>query len=68
MHLSDASGINGEGLQIGAGNIDFKLLHSNLKKIGRSHLLVPEIWQGHLNKGYKFFQNLIRYDEIIKHI
>ena len=58
VHLSDASGINGEGLQIGDGNIDFKLLHSTLRKINKSHFMVPEIWQGHESNGEGFWKAL----------
>jgi sialic acid synthase SpsE/sugar phosphate isomerase/epimerase len=55
LHLGDAKGLNGEGLQVGEGEIDF----SNLGKIldagcpGAS--FIPEIWQGHKNGGEGFW-------------
>ena len=48
-------GLNGEGLQIGDGEIDFnkfsKILNENFKNIG----FIPEIWQGHKDMGKGFW-------------
>ncbi|MCR4329096.1 MAG: N-acetylneuraminate synthase family protein [Candidatus Roizmanbacteria bacterium] len=45
LHISDAAHLNGEGLQIGDGGIDFSSL---LKKIESTDAwYLPEIWQGH---------------------
>jgi N-acetylneuraminate synthase len=55
LHLGDASGVNGEGLQIGEGEIDFKKLASILDKHCPSASFIPEIWQGHKNGGEGFW-------------
>lgn len=49
VHLSDAHGIDGEGVQIGEGELDFDALFQYLEKIEFSW--VPEIWSGHVNHG-----------------
>jgi len=55
LHLGDAKGLNGEGLQIGQGEIDFKRLGSILNKFCPSASFIPEIWQGHKNGGEGFW-------------
>ena len=55
LHLGDALGINGEGLQIGEGDIDFKRLSSILKTGCPDASFIPEIWQGHKNGGEGFW-------------
>lgn len=55
LHLGDASGVNGEGLQIGEGEIDFKKLANILDNHCPSASFIPEIWQGHKNGGEGFW-------------
>ena len=55
LHLGDASGVNGEGLQIGEGDIDFNRLGSILKDGCPAASFIPEIWQGHKNGGEGFW-------------
>ncbi|MES0488488.1 MAG: N-acetylneuraminate synthase family protein [Leptospirales bacterium] len=59
IHISDAYGINGEGVQIGEGHIDFEKV---LKEVEPYQFTwVPEIWSGHLHYGagtYKCMQIL----------
>ena len=50
LHLSDAKGIDGEGIDFGKGelkNFNFILNNKNVK--------VLEVWQGHLHNGFKFY-------------
>jgi sialic acid synthase SpsE/sugar phosphate isomerase/epimerase len=54
LHLSDASGVNGEGLQIGDGTIDFTKMLPLIAKYDT--WLVPEIWQGHKFNGEGFLK------------
>lgn len=62
LHVSDASGIDGEGLQIGEGMTDFKAVFEALGE--GPYSLVPEIWRGHHNEGESFLialERLARY-------
>ena len=65
LHLGDALGVNGEGLQIGEGDIDFKRLASILDKHCPEASFIPEIWQGHKNGGEGFWIALERLETII---
>lgn len=52
LHVSDAARLNGEGLKIGDGTIDFRSL---LPRLTATNLwLLPEIWQGHKFGGEDF--------------
>ncbi|MCI5197146.1 MAG: CBS domain-containing protein [Candidatus Electrothrix sp. AW5] len=55
LHIADASGVDGEGLQIGDGEIDFKMLMGKLEAVMPEVSFIPEIWQGHKNKGQGFW-------------
>ncbi|MCV2885443.1 N-acetylneuraminate synthase family protein [Aestuariibacter sp. AA17] len=55
LHLGDAKGVNGEGLQVGDGDIDFVELAASLKKSCPKASFIPEIWQGHKNEGEGFW-------------
>ncbi|BDT76545.1 acetylneuraminic acid synthetase [Polynucleobacter yangtzensis] len=55
LHLGDAMGVNGEGLQIGQGDIDFKRLGNILNEGCKEASFIPEIWQGHKNGGEGFW-------------
>lgn len=49
IHISDAYGNNGEGVQIGEGSIDFDKV---LKEVEPYEFTwMPEIWSGHLHQG-----------------
>ena len=51
LHLADASGIDGEGLQIGEGDIDWPQLFQLMAEHAPKSSFIPEIWQGHKNGG-----------------
>lgn len=55
LHLGDAKGLNGEGLQIGEGDIDFERLGKILQAGCPKAFFIPEIWQGHKNGGEGFW-------------
>jgi N-acetylneuraminate synthase len=55
LHLGDAGGLNGEGLQIGDGEIDFERLGKILNYGCPNASFIPEIWQGHKNGGEGFW-------------
>lgn len=60
LHLGDALGINGEGLQIGDGDLDFSKLGTILKQGCPTASFIPEIWQGHKDGGEGFWIALDR--------
>lgn len=55
LHLGDAQGVNGEGLQIGEGELDFERLGKILDTGCPQATFIPEIWQGHKNGGEGFW-------------
>lgn len=60
VHAGDALGLNGEGLQIGDGDIDFARLGAILDAGCPRASFIPEIWQGHKNNGEGFWIGLER--------
>ena len=54
-HIVDANGVDGEGLQIGEGDVDFVLLGEQLNELSPNIGFIPEIWQGHKNDGEGFW-------------
>ena len=62
VHISDAYGTNGEGVQIDEGCMDFDSLFEEMKDYEFSWM--PEIWSGHLHEGagtYECMKKLERY-------
>ena len=59
-HISDGNGVDGEGLQIGKGNIDFSSIYTILNRYSQDASFIPEIWQGHKNEGEGFWISLER--------
>lgn len=55
IHMGDAKDLNGEGLQVGEGDIDFEKLCAILQKGCPDASFIPEIWQGHKNEGEGFW-------------
>lgn len=60
LHLVDAEGVDGEGLQISEDEIDFAVLSEQLRDHAPSAGFIPEIWQGHKNDGEGFWVALDR--------
>lgn len=62
LHIADAAGFDGEGLQIGDGEVNFDKLFAVLRK--NPCTIVPEVWRGHLyhNRGHILgMERLARY-------
>ena len=57
-HISDGHGVDGEGLQIGQGDIDFEKLLPIINKYSQNASFIPEVWQGHTNNGEGFWISL----------
>jgi len=62
LHIADASGVDGEGLQIGAGEVDWEAVLPALVSLGLP--FVVEIWLGHHGRGEGFAVALGRLAEI----
>jgi sialic acid synthase SpsE/sugar phosphate isomerase/epimerase len=58
MHVVDALGTDGEGVQIGQGDVDFRVLAEDLRQCAPHVMFLPEVWQGHKNKGEGFWNAL----------
>jgi len=65
LHLGDAKGLNGEGLQVGEGDIDFIKLGKILDAGCPNASFIPEIWQGHKNGGEGFWIALQRLEGLL---
>ena len=63
LHIVDAAGHHEEGLQIGEGEIDFASLGRDLRKWAPNIPFIPEIWQGHKNRGEGFWVALDRLEK-----
>jgi N-acetylneuraminate synthase len=55
LHIADAGGLDGEGLQIGEGAVDFVSIMRALDREAPNASFIPEIWQGHENGGQGFW-------------
>jgi N-acetylneuraminate synthase len=64
LHIADARGVDGEGLQISEGEIDFKMMLEKLDKMIPTVSFIPEIWQGHKNNGQGFWIALDRLEKL----
>lgn len=51
LHLVDAAGSDGEGLQKGEGEIDFGMTARILDELAPQASFIPEIWQGPNGEG-----------------
>lgn len=66
LHISDAKGINGEGLQIHEGELDFDATFTEMS--GFEFTWVSEIWSGHHHEGagtYKCMQFLEKWSGLL---
>lgn len=65
LHISDAHGVDGEGVQIGGGDVDFYQLGKKIDKLIPKVGFIPEIWQGHKQKGSGFWNALEFLEEFL---
>lgn len=63
LHIVDAAGVDGEGLQIGDGTVDFAMVADVLANTAPNAGFIPEIWQGHKNEGSGFWLALERLEK-----
>ena len=58
-HISDGVGVDGEGLQVDEGKINFPKIGNIIKMNSpKDTSFIPEIWQGHKNNGEGFWNGL----------
>ena len=58
FHIVDAKGSDGEGVEIGKGDVNFELFSELINKKCRDIPFIPEVWQGHKDNGAGFFNAL----------
>ena len=63
LHLVDAVGVDGEGVQVGDGEVDWAVLAEQLDALAPGVSFIPEIWQGHVNGGEGFWTALERLEQ-----
>ncbi|MEX3611277.1 N-acetylneuraminate synthase family protein [Rothia sp. LK2588] len=63
LHLVDGVGVDGEGVQVGEGDVDWASLGKQLRELTPNSSFIPEIWQGHINNGEGFFTALDRLEK-----
>ena len=63
LHIVDSVGVDGEGVQVGEGEVDFKDLAERMDRFAPDAPFIPEIWMGHVNNGEGFFTALDRLRE-----
>jgi N-acetylneuraminate synthase len=51
MHIADATGVDGEGIQIADGEVDWSAFATLAVNLMSKTTFIPEIWQGHKNDG-----------------
>ena len=51
IHMADATGVDGEGIQISDGEIDWPAFVGLAVDLMPNATFIPEIWQGHKNDG-----------------
>jgi N-acetylneuraminate synthase len=65
MHLADADGFDGEGLQVGEGGIDWFVFAQIMHELNPQAHVIPEIWQGHKNQGAGAWLALERLEAVL---
>lgn len=65
LHLADSRGVDGEGLQIGEGEIALGEMGAMLRQFAPKASFIPEIWQGHKNGGEGFWVALERLERYL---
>lgn len=58
IHISDSEGQDGEGVQMGKGEVNFAQLAKLLNEHTAGVQFIPEIWQGHHDNGQGFWSAL----------
>jgi sialic acid synthase SpsE/sugar phosphate isomerase/epimerase len=65
LHISDASRLSQEGLQVSEGDVDLTGIIVTLLKHQKEFFYIPEIWNGHANSGEGFKIAILRLSELV---
>jgi len=65
FHIVDAKGSDGEGIEIGKGDVDFELLCKTINQNNPHAPFIPEVWQGHKDEGTGFYNALNFLEEFL---
>lgn len=65
LHLVDGTGVDGEGVQVGEGDVDWPVLAEQLDRLAPGVGFIPEIWQGHVDGGAGFWTALERLEPLL---
>lgn len=57
LHVADAKGINGEGVLMGTGDVDWPATWGQVRRYPQVSI-IPEVWQGHKDHGAGFWSAL----------
>ena len=58
IHIADGAGVDAEGLAIGSGSVDFRMLVESYKNLAPNASWIVEIWRGHDDGGQGFWKAL----------
>ena len=65
LHIVDGKGVDGEGVQIDEGDVDWPELAEQLDRLAPGVSFIPEIWMGHTNNGEGFWVGLDRLEKYL---
>ncbi|MDO5645892.1 MAG: N-acetylneuraminate synthase family protein [Dermabacter sp.] len=63
LHVVDSVGVDGEGVQVGEGEVDWADFGQRIDRVAPNAPFIPEIWMGHVNNGEGFFTALDRLEK-----
>lgn len=66
LHIVDAKGVDGEGVELGKGDVNFVKLGRLLQQSMPDVSFIPEVWQGHKNSGEGFWKALEYLESVIQ--
>lgn len=64
IHLADAVGYDQEGVKLGRGELDIVRFKKTIDKLMPDVPLICETWQGHINFGQGFLEDLVFYQSL----
>lgn len=66
LHIVDSKGVDGEGVEVGKGDVDFESLFCQLNELCHGVQFIPEVWQGHKNDGEGFWRAFNFLEQVCK--